>query len=41
MIAQKSAGRDVRHGEAMAVNIDIEPVEKPETVLWSEPIHWG
>ena len=26
-------------GEAMAINLDIEPVEKPETVLWVDPIH--
>src|SRR5690606_26221773 len=26
-------------GEAVAVNIDIEPVEKPETVLWVDPTH--
>jgi uncharacterized RmlC-like cupin family protein len=26
-------------GEAIAVNLDIEPVEKPETVLWIDPIH--
>jgi uncharacterized RmlC-like cupin family protein len=26
-------------GEAVAINIDIEPVEKPETVLWVDPIH--
>ena len=25
--------------EAVAINIDIEPVEKPETVLWVDPIH--
>lgn len=25
--------------EAVAINIDIEPVEKPETVLWIDPIH--
>ncbi len=24
-------------GEAVAVNLDIEPVEKPETVLWIDP----
>ena len=28
-------------GEATAVNLDIEPVEKPETVLWVDPIHRG
>jgi uncharacterized RmlC-like cupin family protein len=28
-------------GEAVAVNLDIEPVEKPETVLWIDPIHRG
>jgi uncharacterized RmlC-like cupin family protein len=26
-------------GEAVAINLDIEPVEKPETVLWLDPIH--
>ena len=26
-------------GEAVAVNLDIEPVEKPEEVLWIDPIH--
>ncbi len=26
-------------GEAVAVNLDIEPVEKPETVLWVDPTH--
>ena len=26
-------------GEAIAVNLDIEPVEKPEKVLWVDPIH--
>ena len=26
-------------GQAVAVNIDIEPVEKPETVLWIDPTH--
>src|SRR5678816_775332 len=26
-------------GEAIAVNLDIEPVEKPETVLWIDPTH--
>ena len=26
-------------GEAIAVSLDIEPVEKPETVLWIDPIH--
>ena len=25
--------------EAVAVNLDIEPVEKPEQVLWIDPIH--
>lgn len=28
-------------GQAIAVNLDIEPVEKPETVLWIDPIHRG
>lgn len=26
-------------GEAVAVNLDIEPVEKPESVAWVDPIH--
>ena len=26
-------------GEAIAINLDIEPVEKLETVLWVDPIH--
>ena len=26
-------------GQATAVNLDIEPVEKPESVLWVDPIH--
>ena len=26
-------------GEAVAVNLDIEPVEKPEQVLWVDPTH--
>ena len=26
-------------GEAVAINPDIEPVEKPETVLWVDPVH--
>ena len=25
--------------EAVVVNLDIEPVEKPETVYWVDPIH--
>jgi len=25
--------------EAVVVNLDIEPVERPETVLWIDPIH--
>src|SRR6201981_2263316 len=28
-------------GEAVAINLDIEPVEKPQTVLWIDPIHRG
>ena len=28
-------------GEAVAVNLDIEPVEKPEQVLWVDPTHPG
>ena len=27
--------------EAVVVNLDIEPVEKPEEVLWVDPIHKG
>ena len=27
--------------EAVVVNLDIEPVEKPETVLWIDPIQQG
>ncbi len=26
-------------GEAVAINLDIEPVEKPEKVAWIDPIH--
>jgi uncharacterized RmlC-like cupin family protein len=26
-------------GEAVAINLDIEPVERPETVLWVDPTH--
>jgi uncharacterized RmlC-like cupin family protein len=26
-------------GEAVAINLDIEPVEKPENVPWIDPIH--
>ena len=26
-------------GEAVVVNLDIEPAEKPETVAWIDPIH--
>lgn len=26
-------------GEAVAVNLEIEPVEKPDTVLWVDPTH--
>ena len=25
--------------EAVVVNLDIEPIEKPEQVLWTDPIH--
>jgi hypothetical protein len=25
--------------EAVVVNLDIEPVEKPDEVLWVDPIH--
>jgi uncharacterized RmlC-like cupin family protein len=28
-------------GEAIAINLDIEPVEHPQTVLWIDPIHRG
>ena len=27
--------------EAVVVNLDIEPVEKPDEVLWVDPIHKG
>jgi uncharacterized RmlC-like cupin family protein len=27
--------------EAVVVNLDIEPVEKPEAVEWIDPIHRG
>jgi hypothetical protein len=27
--------------EAVVVNLDIEPVEKPEQVAWIDPIHEG
>ena len=27
--------------EAVVINLDIEPVEKPEQVLWIDPIHRG
>ena len=27
--------------EAVVVNLDIEPVEKPESVYWVDPIHKG
>ena len=26
-------------GQAVAINLDIEPVEKPQTVLWVDPVH--
>jgi hypothetical protein len=26
-------------GQAVAINLDIEAVEKPETVLWVDPVH--
>ncbi|MCM0021424.1 MAG: cupin domain-containing protein [Tagaea sp.] len=26
-------------GQAVAINLDIEPVEKPEAVRWIDPIH--
>jgi hypothetical protein len=25
--------------EAVAINLEIEPVEKPEKVLWVDPVH--
>ena len=28
-------------GEAVAINLDIEPAERPETVEWIDPIHRG
>jgi uncharacterized RmlC-like cupin family protein len=28
-------------GQATAINLDIEPVEKPETVPWIDPVHRG
>ena len=28
-------------GQATAVNLDIEPVEKPESVKWIDPVHRG
>ena len=28
-------------GQAVAVNLDIEPIEPPENVLWIDPIHLG
>ncbi len=30
-----------RINEAVVVNLDIEPVEKPDEVLWVDPIHKG
>jgi hypothetical protein len=27
--------------EAVVVNLDIEPVERPDQVLWVDPIHGG
>ena len=26
-------------GQATAINLDIEPVEKPQTVKWIDPVH--
>ena len=26
-------------GQAIAINLDIEPVEKPQTVTWIDPVH--
>ena len=41
--ASPTDGRDgvlVRSdGEAVAINLDLEPVEKPETVRWIDPTH--
>ena len=31
--------RPLQDGEAVAVNLDIEPVEKPESVRWVDPTH--
>jgi len=28
-------------GQATAINLDIEPVEKPESVKWIDPVHRG
>ena len=28
-------------GQATAVNLDIEPAEKPEAVMWVDPLHRG
>jgi uncharacterized RmlC-like cupin family protein len=28
-------------GQATAINLDIEPVEAPETVKWIDPVHRG
>jgi uncharacterized RmlC-like cupin family protein len=28
-------------GQATAINLDIEPAEKPETVRWIDPVHRG
>ena len=28
-------------GQATAINLDIEPVEKPESVPWIDPVHRG
>ena len=27
--------------DAVAINLDIEPVEKPEAVKWIDPVHRG
>ena len=26
-------------GQAIAINLDVEPVEKPQTVKWIDPVH--
>jgi uncharacterized RmlC-like cupin family protein len=36
---QFMAEANASDGQAVAINLDIEPVEKPETVLWVDPVH--